>query len=156
MAMDRLRILCEDTFFRGAFCGVAAGVVKNFLAFIFFFIIFTDEHYFWKFSSVLAYHGPPENLFMHITALIIELMFCAFLGVIFVLLVASIKTRHYLLMGTLYGSFIWFFVKCIVVIYKVDQLKPSTTIHPFIIWMLSMLFGLLIAILDKKLSPKTS
>lgn len=151
-----IKILCKDTFFRGAFCGATAGILKDIIDFL-YYLFNTKELFFWTFASVVAYGQLPKGLFMNLIGVILEIIFSAFLGVLFAFIVPKIKTRHYLLMGIFYGSMAWFFIRAIIVSFKITELKQlNTTISPFIAWMLSMLFGIVLSWLEKRLSPKTS
>jgi hypothetical protein len=153
--LKKLKNLNEDTFLRGAFCGAVAGIVKDVID-SFFYLAKWKEVIFWSFASVLAFHEKPKNLFMHITGFLLEIIFCCFLGIVFTLLTPKIKTKYYLLLGAFYGSTIWFFVKAIIVAYKIEVLKPKTNLNPFLTWLLSIFFGVVLAFLERKLSPKTS
>lgn len=151
----RIKILSEDTLFRGAFCGIVAGVLKNLVDSI-MFAFKMQEVVFWEYASMIAYHKGPKGFLMHASAIILELIFCAFLGIIYILIAERMKTRFYLFMGVFYGSMIWFSVKSFIVLFEINNLKPETVKTPLITWVLSMLFGVIVAHLERKLSPKTS
>ncbi|MDT3699546.1 MAG: hypothetical protein RO469_08955 [Thermincola sp.] len=102
-----LKKLSEDTLFRGFICGLAAGALKDLIDY-FLFSIEAKERVFWHFASILAFHKPPHEILMHFSALFLELIFSGFLGFIFVLLAQKVKTRHYLLLGIIYGTMVWF------------------------------------------------
>lgn len=154
--LRNIKVRCEDTFFRGAFCGAVAGVLKDIVDLIFYFFN-AEQIFFWSFASVAAFDQLPKGLYITITAFILEIIFSAFLGVVFVLIVLKIKTRYYLLLGTFYGSMVWFFIRAVIVSYKIPELKqPPTAIRPVITWILSMIFGVTLAWLERRLSPKTS
>ncbi|HYH03015.1 MAG TPA: hypothetical protein VEC37_07945 [Bacillota bacterium] len=156
LIINKLKILCEDTFFRGAFCGTVAGILKDFIDLLFSFS-HIKELFFWSFAGVLAYGRLPEGAFMNLIGFVWEIIFSGFLGVLFALIASQIKTRHYLLMGIFYGSMAWFFIRAAVVCYKIEELKtPNTPFRPLITWSLSMLYGIIIAWMERKLSPKTS
>jgi hypothetical protein len=154
--LRNIKVLCEDTFFRGAFCGAVAGVLKDIFDLIFYFFT-AKEIFFWSFASVVAFDQLPKDLFMNIIAVILEIIFSAFLGIVFALIVPKMKTPHFLFMGIFYGSMVWFFIRAIIVSYKIIELKqPPTAIRPVITWILSMIFGVILSWLERRLSPKTS
>jgi hypothetical protein len=154
--VKKIKVLCEDTFFRGAFCGAVAGILKDIIDFIFYIINF-EKQFFWTFASVVAYGQSPKGLLLNIIGILLEIIFSAFLGVLFALIAHKIKSRHYLLMGIFYGSMAWFFIRAAIICYKINELKiPHTPFHPFITWLLSMLFGIVLTWLERRLSPKTS
>lgn len=154
--VKKIKILCEDTFFRGALCGGVAGILKDIIDLI-LYLFKVKGLSFWSFASVVAFDKLPNDLFMNITGICLEIIFSAFLGVLFVLIAQKIKTRHYLLMGTFFGSMAWFFIRAVIVCYKINQLiTPATPLRPFITWLLSMVFGIVLAWLERRLSPKTS
>lgn len=154
--LKKIKVLCEDTFFRGAFCGAVAGVIKDIIDFI-FNILNLDKQPFWAIGAIITYGHPPKGLLINLIGILVDIIFSAFNGFLFGLIARKIKTRHYLLLGTFYGSIVWFFARVVIICYNINWLKIAhTTFHPFIILLLSMLWGIIVARLDRRLSPKTS
>jgi uncharacterized membrane protein YagU involved in acid resistance len=152
----KLKKQCEDTFFRGAFCGTVAGIVKDLIDFG-FHLLKVKGLFFWSFASAVAYGRVPKEIYLNLFGLILEIIFSGFLGVIFALVASKIKTRHYLLMGIFYGSMVWFLIRATIVCYQISPLdNPSPPVRPLLTWTLSMLFGMILAWLDRRFSPKTS
>lgn len=74
--IDYIKNQSEDTLFRGAFCGLTAGILKNLIDYI-LYTLKLKEVVFWHYASILAFHKPPHGLLMHATALIqFDLVFC--------------------------------------------------------------------------------
>lgn len=153
--IDHLKKYSEDTLFRGFICGLTAGALKDLIDFV-LYSIEAKEHVFWHFTSILAFHKPPHGVLMHFSALFLELIFSGFLGFIFVLFAQKIKTRHYLLLGFVYGTLVWFSIKGLIVASEIEELKSTTISHPLLTWFLSAFFGFVVSLLERYLSPKTS
>jgi vacuolar-type H+-ATPase subunit I/STV1 len=148
--------LSEDTLFRGMVCGLIAGISKYVIDVILFSLRIINVGY-WDFAALVAFNRNPQNLTELISASILELTFCMFWGVVFSLLVSKLKTKHHIPFGVFYGSLIWFFIKAAILAFNITKMMPpdQTTITPLITWGLSMVFGLLLAILNHRFETKT-
>ena len=146
----------EDTLFRGTFCGAIAGILKDSIDYI-FYAVNTEGVFFWSFASVIAFGKLPKGLFPDIFGLTLEIIFSAFLGFIYAGVTKKIKARHYLINGIFFGSMVWFLIRAAIVGYKINELKTvGIPVRPFITWFLSLVYGITLAWLERKLSPKTS
>jgi hypothetical protein len=152
----KLFLLCEDNIFRGALCGLVAGFIKDSVDAILYILDIKSILSFWGFASVVVFNELPKDWFMNIVALTLELIFSAFIAILFVFCIQKIKTRHYLLLGAFYSSMVWFFIKGIILAFTIELLTPKTNLDPLIAWLLSMAFGIIIAFLNHKLAPQTS
>lgn len=152
----KIKIFSHDTFFRGIFCGVVAGVLKDMIDASFFFSKL-EKQFFWTFASFVAFGQLPKGFVMNLIGIILELIFSGLMGFIYTLLAVKIKTRHYLLLGIFYGSLIWFVIRLGIVSFPINELKiPETVARPISIWLLSLFYGLVLTWLERRLSPKTS
>lgn len=147
--------LSGDVLFRGMIGGLIAGISKYVIDLILFSLRIINVGY-WDFAALVAFNRDPQNLIELISASILELTFCIFWGVIFCLLVNKLKTRHQLIFGIFYGSLIWFFIKAAILAFNITKMMPpdQTTITPLITWGLSMVFGLLLAIFNRRFETK--
>jgi hypothetical protein len=153
--MKQLLGLSEDPLFRGMVCGLVAGLSKYFIDLILFSFRIINVGY-WDFASLVAFNRLPQNIIELAFASILELMFSAFWGVIFSVLVTKSKTKHYLMLGIFYGSLIWFFIKSIILAFNITKMQPAeqSVVNPLITWGLSMVFGLILAILNHQVNTK--
>jgi hypothetical protein len=150
--VNRLLDLSEDTLFRGVISGLSAGLLKDIINVILFVpgIIQTG---FWNYTSIVAFNKTPQSAIEFAIAIILELIFSAFLGVIFIILVNNLKTKHYVIFGLFYGSLVWFFIKTMILTFNITKLEqPAQSIaNPLVHLGLSMVFGLILAIIDHQL-----
>ena len=155
--LKKILVLSEDTFFRGAFCGLIAGIIKDFISYAFDYFNLQKFPY-WGFASVIAFteHGLPLSLIKDLVGIVLELSFCSLLGLLFVIIAQNLKTKHYICFGVFYGSFIFFFIKAAILGFNITLLKNSDIIGPIITWALSILYGIILTLLERRLSPKTS
>lgn len=147
--------MAEDTLFRGMICGLIAGIFKYVIDLILFALRIINVGY-WDFAGLVAFNRQPQNLCELISASILELIFCMFWGAVFSLLVRKLKTQHPIFPGVLYGSLIWFFLKAVILAFNITAMMPHdrTSINPLATWGLSMIFGLLLAILNHRFERK--
>jgi hypothetical protein len=150
--MKRFLDLAEDTPFRGMICGLLAGLAKYLMDLSLFLLRIVNKGY-WNFASLVAFDKQPQNGIELILASILELMFCAFWGVIFSLLVNKLKTKHSIIFGIFYGNLIWFFIKAAILAFNITKMQPQdqSIVNPLVTWVLSMVFGLILGMLDHRL-----
>lgn len=143
--------MSEDILLRGMICGLIAGLSKYIIDLILFSLRIINVGY-WDFAALVAFNRHPRNLIELISASILELTFCIFWGVVFSSLVSNLKTKHHIPFGIFYGSLIWFFIKAAILAFDITKMMPrdQTTIDPLVTWGLSMVFGLILAILDQR------
>lgn len=155
--LKKILILSEDTFFRGTFCGLIAGIIKDFISYGFDYFKLHNFPY-WGFASVIVFteHGLPLTLIKDLVGIALELSLCSLLGLLFVIIAQSLKTKHYIYLGAFYGSFIFFFIKAAILGFNITLLKNKDIIGPIITWALSILYGIILTLLERRLSPKTS
>jgi hypothetical protein len=150
--VHRLFDLSEDTLLRGVCSGFLAGLLKDLITYVFFAsgIIQTG---FWNFTSIVAFNQPPQSTIEFTVAIILELIFSALLGLIFCILVNHLKTKHFLIFGLFYGSLVWFFIKALILASNITKLEPTglQIADPLVHWGLSMVYGLIVALLDHSL-----
>lgn len=150
----RLRLLCKDTFFRGAFAGVVGGLLKDIVSLVLLAVRIVENAHI-QLHAVVAFNRRPRGFIEGAFGFFFDLIFSGFIGLLYSLLVRAIKTRHHLLLGFFTGSMVWFFVKALILAFDIDKLQFNLLAvqNPIINWLLSALYGVVVAFLDRKLSP---
>ena len=141
----------KDPFIRGCTSGLIVGIIKNFLDFCLISLKIKTS-YFWKIASVIAFSKPPVGFVENTVAVLVDLIFCSFIGVIYTILRTSLKTRYPLVMGMFYGALVWFFIKASFLLFHVEELRADLLIplNSISHILLSMLYGVVIAYLEFK------
>jgi hypothetical protein len=143
----------EDTFIRGCISGLLAGIVKNSLDFC-LIMLRIKSNYFWKISSVIIFSKPPHGFVENMVAVVVELIFCSFIGVVYTLIRTNLKTRYPLVMGMFYGALVWFFIKTSFLLFHISEFKKDLAFipNPISHLLLSILYGAIVAYLECKWS----
>lgn len=154
--LRKIHVLSEDTFFRGSFCGLIAGAIKDIISYVFSYFELLRFPY-WTFAERIAFtdRAIPFTIGKSSVGLLLELSFSSFLGLLFVFIAQNMRTKHYIYLGAFYGSFIWFAIKAAILAFNISSLKNEDIISPVITWALSILYGIILAMLERRLSPKT-
>lgn len=152
--MRGLRELCKDTFFRGALAGVVGGLLKD-LANLVLQAFKLVENSYMTLHAVVAFNRRPQRFVESFFGFVLDLIFSGFIGLLYSLFVRSLKTRHYLLLGFFSGSLVWFAVKALILAFNIDMLQKNLTLvtDPIFNWLLSALYGVVVASLDRELAP---
>lgn len=143
----------EDTFIRGCISGLLAGMVKNFLDFCLISLKIKSAS-FWKIASVIIFTNPPHGFIGNMVAVVVELIFCSFIGVVYTIIRTNLKTRYPVVMGMFYGAIIWFFIKTSFLLFHVSEFRKDLTfiVNPISHLLLSILYGAILAYLEYKWS----
>lgn len=150
-----LRESMKDTFLRGVVIGLAAGAIKDLLDAL-TLIFHVKKYQFLYYSGVMALNRPPEGGWEIAYAQALELIFCGFLGFLYVCILRVVKTRYKILLGIFYGSMVWFTIKEAINAFGIKYLyKRLSFTQSSLIWALSMLFGLLLGWFDHCLEKRT-
>jgi len=149
-----LREGLKDTFLRGVVIGLASGVIKNALDMI-TLALHLKKFPFLYYSGVMAFNRPPKSGLDMALAQALELIFCAFLGFVYLFFLRMVKTRYKVIFGIFYGSMVWFTIKEVINAFKIKHLyAPLPFPQPALIWGLSLIYGLLLGLFDHYLEKK--
>ncbi|MFZ5943118.1 MAG: hypothetical protein ACOYVD_03340 [Bacillota bacterium] len=72
----------------------------------------------------MIYGIKPENTIETVFALVAQIIFSGVLGIIFAYLITQINSVNYLLKGGIFGSFTWFLLYGISLLYKIEATIP--------------------------------
>lgn len=114
-----------DRFFRGLIGGLAGAVVMNIWDFISFYLLhFTNRRYL-DWASIFLYGSLPNNIFESFYALVAQILWTGFLGVILAYLIPQVSSRGSLVKGAFYGFITGFFIYAIPVAFKIPYLYKT-------------------------------
>lgn len=143
-----------DPFLRGIIAGLVAGVLKDIpdaVLHAFHLKILA----FWDYVGTVAFNQHPHRFMEHLVTLFFEVFFSIGLGVIFSLLRTKIiQTRHHLLLGLYYGGAIWLIVTGGAKLFRLGELMTHGLLEPVLTFLLSILYGLVLALVDKWLRDR--
>jgi hypothetical protein len=146
-----------DKFLRGIISGLIGGVVKDVPILIPHALWNIPQITYWDYAAHIGFGGEHVNtLAAYALALPIEIAFGIGIGVIYVYLLDWIKTKHYLLAGVGFGAATWFILRAIMSIYEVEPFNKPGELTALINWVLSWLFGFIVAYVNQYLKKKDS
>lgn len=97
-----------DILSHGFLAGSAAGVIKNSIDLFSYHVLkFSANRYLDHFSGTIFGH-ESQSMTEAVFALVMDIWFSGFLGVVFFLLAGKLKDTNHLVRGWLYGSALWF------------------------------------------------
>ncbi|KJS87631.1 MAG: hypothetical protein JM58_03735 [Peptococcaceae bacterium BICA1-8] len=102
-----------DRNIRGMIAGFTGGITMNIWSFFSYHSLSFAKLRFPDWVSLLIFEKKPENLSMFIIALITQLAWAGFLGVIFAHAIPLISSKGYLIKGAFYGfltSFLFYII----------------------------------------------
>lgn len=116
-----------DRTFRGLVAGTIAGVAMNIwnLADYYFFRVSNVRLLDWV--AVLTSGEKSQSGFQIITDFIIQIIWDGFLGAIFAHLLIKISSKGIMIKATLYGALLWFFIRSIAVLFRLNPLIIGQT-----------------------------
>ena len=136
----------DDRFMRGFLSGLVAGIVMDAIDLTLYWLKI-DTFRFLDYSAVISFEkiasGPIEVIF----ALIIELVFKAGLGVLFVLIVPKLKSNYLIIKGALFGVATWFVIYAIIVLTKAPKFPKLDVAGSFSQLANSLVYGIVLSMM---------
>jgi hypothetical protein len=143
----------ENPFIKGMTAGMIAGLLKNIPDEIFHLVPGWAPITLWDYAGVVALGRLPRGMGEHGYALILETLFCVFLGMVFVNIPFLASYGYFKLKGIIFGGLVWFFIRAAVLAYHIKILDEGFA-NSAVNLLASVLFGCvltcMIKILDKK------
>lgn len=141
----------KDTFTRGAVCGLIAGAVKDVLDYL-ATPLMTKKDYFWYYAGAISMFRLPKTPLEIVFSIMVELLFSTVLGVVFCAIHQRGRTRRFIPLGIFYGSIVWFIIQTGVLIFHVTVLQEADKSVSVAIseWVLSMVYGIIVAWLEHR------
>ncbi|MTI61053.1 MAG: hypothetical protein FH762_13960 [Firmicutes bacterium] len=134
-----------DRFTRGFVAGVLAAIIQSIIGFVLFYLNLTELR--WQnFASVLIYGREPLLFGERVFAELSVWFFSGLMGIIFAYIISKITgSRDYLLKGFVFAETVWFSTFAITLLYKVPEFKIITLKTSIANFVLSAIWGLLVA-----------
>lgn len=134
-----------DRLTRGFMAGVVGGVFMSILSYISIKLKFANLHHA-DWPAIILFGHQPTNAVEAVFALLIQLIFVGFLGVIFTYLVTALFTStNYLFKGWLFGVISWFIIYVITFLAKIPELAPLDTGTAITDFIAGSVYGLVLA-----------
>lgn len=99
-----------DRSFRGGIAGIIGGIVMNVWSFLVYLVLNIKIVRFLDWAGFVLYGHLPRNTFEALYALIIQIIFAGFLGVVLAFVVKQSTSRGYILKGIFFGLITGFFI----------------------------------------------
>ncbi|HBV88574.1 hypothetical protein [Desulfosporosinus sp.] len=140
----------KDRFYYGLIAGLIAGIVQNMVNLLFFYLNITKLRYV-DWVAIMTYGHEPVTILDGFFALVVQLGLNGVLGVVFAYLLPILGFEHYLLKGMVFGVGFYQFNSFITNLYHMPGLTQTETYTAISNTVTSAIFGILLAILTKKL-----
>lgn len=144
----------NDRLTKGFIAGIAGGIAMNIFGFLDYYVFHGTTFRFLDWSAVLLYGARTESFWGNVFALIANILFTSFLGVIFAHIVVKFEDRSYLFKGWYFGTLCWlsiYSVDFLLKLHDMTSIPVKTGISNFVG---SSIFGLVLGkvlwLMDKK------
>lgn len=114
-----------DRFSRGFLAGVVGGVAMNIWSFIAYYVLNLPIIRFLDWSSIILFGDLPSTLWQGNYALMIQIIWSGFLGILLSLVFPHMGSKNYLIKGALFGLIIGFVIYAFPVLFKMPYLYKS-------------------------------
>ncbi|NLI93061.1 MAG: hypothetical protein GX434_12995 [Peptococcaceae bacterium] len=140
----------------GYLAGISGGIVMNIWNLFDYYVLHISQIRFLDWAIVLLTLAKPENVFVTVLGLIIQIIvWDGFLGIIFAHLIVPITSQGVVYKSTFYGVLLWFIFKVIVNLYKVPVLSGMQPFPGGISNLLAIiLWGIILGIVLNKFNEK--
>lgn len=135
----------KDKFTRGFFAGIAGGLAANGVSLFFGFLKITTLRFADWTGIIIFGHIPPFSTGEILFAIIGNIGFAGFLGIVFTYLISLIKSINLLFKGWVFSTFIWFFIYAITTLFKVEGTMPLPLNTAIANVITTSVFGLVLA-----------
>lgn len=128
----------------GLIAGIAGGIAMNLYSFIDYYLIHGTTFMFLDWAAVMLYGERTHSVWGNVFALITQILFTSFLGIIFAYLVIKIEDRSYVFKGWYFGIACWIMIYAIDILLKLhdmDKIPIKTAVSNFIG---SSIFGIIL------------
>lgn len=142
-----------DRFTRGLTAGIAGGILMNVWDFFSYYVLNFADSLYLHWAAVLLVGELPKNTVEFVYALVAQILWAGFLGIIFSFLISAVTSRGYLLKGAYWGFITGFLIYGLSILFRLPyftKISTGTSITQFIggiIWGLTAAYTL--KLLDK-------
>jgi hypothetical protein len=143
--------LRSNKFMRGIITGIIAGLIKDIPSIIVHLLHSDVFPTYWDYTGMIGLGIVPNTALNIIFATVVELGFSMAVGISIVYIISKTKSHHYLIEGSFLGAAVWFSLRSIIWIFNVKDFAHPQMFAFIINFTTSIVYGLLIAYLDKLL-----
>lgn len=143
-----------DRSFRGAIAGTAGGITMTLWSFFMYSVLNIKIVRFLDWAGYILYGHMPRNNFEVIYALLIQIVFVSFLGVVFAFVIAKTTSRGYLLKGAFFSLVAAFFIYAVPVFFGIKELSHLSLVNVMSNHFGGILWGITMAYVLQKLEDK--
>jgi len=114
----------RDRVARGFLAGVSGGVLMNILSYVSYLLGVANLRYI-DWPAIIITGHTPNNALETVFALLVQLIFVGFLGIVFTYLISTlIESSNHLFKGVLFGFISWFAIYAFTFLADVIKLTP--------------------------------
>ncbi|MGE5605287.1 MAG: hypothetical protein ACM3YE_06300 [Bacteroidota bacterium] len=134
----------EEKISNGAIAGIIAGILKDIPDAILHNSLKITSITFWDYAGTITLGRHPHGFFESSYSFFFEVIFSTFLGILFVNFTTHFNRKHYLLWGAFYGGIIWFFIRSIVVVSRIESLITMDFLTSLVNSINSIIYGIIL------------
>ncbi|MFZ5944737.1 MAG: hypothetical protein ACOYVD_11540 [Bacillota bacterium] len=134
----------RDRLTRGFLAGIFGGIPMNIFDLISFYLGISELRFI-DWAAIMIYGVKPGNIPETVFALLAQIIFSGVLGIIFAYLITLVNSVNYLLKGAIFGSFTWFLLYGISLLFKVEATIPLHLDTAASDFLGSIIYGLVLA-----------
>lgn len=144
----------RDRLTRGFYAGLGAGVLQDGWSFLSYALGLTTLRMADWSAIVIFGRGGPFSMGELFFSFIGHLIWCGFLGIVFVYLIPYVTHQHLTLKGLLFGWLVWFFIYGITLLFKVEPTLNLPLKTPVSDLIGASIYGLVLAWVVNKITEK--
>lgn len=137
----------EEKISNGAIAGIIAGIVKDIPDAILHNSLKITSITFWDYTGTIILGRHPHGFFENSYSFFFEVIFSTFLGILFVIFTTYFSRKHYPLWSAFYGGFIWFLIRSIVVVFRIESLITMDFLTSLVNSINSIIYGIILGFL---------
>lgn len=143
-----------EPFLKGVVGGIMAGIIKDIPDVILHRVFKITSITFWDYAGIVALKRHPQGVVELLFAFSYEIVFSILIGIIFVYLTTSIKTKYRLLTGGVYGALVWFIVHAVILCFQIKELMIQDTLTLIVNSLGSVFYGVILVYIIERLGRK--
>lgn len=141
----------KDKLLRGVIAGVAAGLIKDLPPVIFHITKHEFSPTYWDYAGKIGFGRIPHTGWEIAYAIILQICFSIGISVAMVYLLPKIKSSLWYVKGAAFGFGVWFFIRITVTLFALKEFTQPQIFVSIINVSTSVVYGVLVAFLDRYL-----
>lgn len=142
---------------RGVIAGAIAGIAKD-IPPLFFHLLSSNQHFFptyWDYAGKISFGKIPVIGWETAYAIVLEVCFSIFMGVLFVHIMPKIQSGLWYVKGAGLGFGIWFLIRMGVSLFGLKEFNQPQIFVSIINVITSISYGILLAYVDRVLQKRS-